>query len=156
MYNRDYDKHFFNEETAENERVHAGELFELISNPVIAETSLEIKPYTSTIDNLKAAAEGEKYEWTKMYPDFENTAISEKEVEAARLFGKLKQVEELHEERYIILTSKLENKSLYDADIELEWKCLNCGYVYKGKTPPQKCPLCLKPFTWYMQLGLLK
>jgi rubrerythrin len=37
-----------------------------------------------------------------------------------------------------------------------QWKCLNCGYIHKGKTPPENCPVCKKPFTWYMSLGLIR
>lgn len=145
------------EETAENERVHAAEHFELIKGYVKAPADLEIKPFSNkTSDNLKMAAESERYEWTSMYPDFEKIAIKEKQGDAARLFGKLKKVEESHEERYIIIAKKLDNKTLYDSEVELEWKCVNCGYIYKGKTPPKKCPVCLKPFTWYMPLGLVK
>jgi len=144
------------EETAENERVHATEIFELITENVVTTGDLEIKPFSNTLDNLKMAAEGEKYEWTTMYPDFEKIAKEEGETEATRLFGKLKEVEELHEERYIILAEKLDNDTLYNSEAELEWKCLNCGYIHKGKRPPEKCPLCLKPFNWYMPMGLLK
>lgn len=144
------------EETADNERAHAEELFEMIKGNVTVDSELEIKAYLKTLDNLKMAAEGEKYEWTKMYPDFEKAAIEEKEIEAARLFGSLKRVEEKHEERYIIISSKLSNGSLYNSEVELEWKCLNCGYIYKGKTPPKECPVCLKPSLWYMPLGLVR
>lgn len=142
------------EETADNERAHAEELFELIENKVAVESTLDIKAFSSTSDNLKMAAEGEKYEWTTMYPDFEKVAVEEKHTEAVRLFGNLKHVEEMHEERYIIIAKKLDNDTLYNADAELEWKCLNCGNIYKGKTPPKTCPVCLKPYTWYMPLGL--
>lgn len=145
------------EETAENEKVHASEIFEQIEGFVTAPADLEIKPYSKdTVQNLKMAAEGEKYEWTTMYPDFEKVAIAEKAAESARLFGKLKTVEEEHEERYIIIAKKLDNKTLYDSNAVLEWKCVNCGYIHKGKTPPVKCPLCLKPFTWYMPMGLVR
>lgn len=144
------------EETADNERAHAEELFELIEKPLHFKSILEIKPYTKTLDNLKMAAEGEKYEWTTMYPDFEKVAIEEKRIEAIRLFGQLKKVEEKHEERYIILAKKIDSKTLYDMNAELEWKCVNCGYIYKGKKPPEKCPVCQKPFTWYMPLGLVR
>jgi rubrerythrin len=144
------------EETAENERAHAEELFELIQGTVEAPAILDIKPYAKTGDNLKVAAAGEKYEWTTMYPDFEKIAVIEKESEATRLFGQLKRVEEKHEERYIIIAKKLDNKTLYDWDTELEWKCVNCGYIYKGKTPPTTCPVCKKPYTWYMPLGLVR
>lgn len=144
------------EETAGNERAHAEELFEQIKGLVSVPATLEIKAYGNTLDNLKMAAEGERYEWTTMYPDFEKIAVEEKQPEAVRLFGHLKKVEEKHEERYIIIAKKMDNKTLYDADAELEWKCVNCGYIYKGRRPPQECPVCTKPFTWYMPLGLVR
>jgi len=145
------------EETAENERVHAAELFELITDRVVTQADLEIAPYSkNTSENLKMAAAGEKYEWTNMYPNFEEMAKSEGEAEPARLFGKLKEVEQDHEERYIILATKMDNDTLYNSETELEWKCVNCGYIHKGTKPPEKCPLCQKPYTWYMPLGLLK
>lgn len=145
------------EETADNERAHAEELFEQIEKPIIkVPAELEIKPFSQTLDNLKTAAEGEKYEWTTMYPDFEKTAIREKQPEAVRLFGNLKRVEEKHEERYIIIARKLDSKTLYDSDTELEWKCVNCGYIHRGKRPPEKCPVCKKPATWYQPLGLVR
>jgi rubrerythrin len=144
------------EETADNERAHAAELFELINGPVSLTGSLDIKPFAGTLDNLKVSAEGEKYEWTTMYPDFEKTAVAEKQAEAIRLFGHLKKVEEKHEERYLIIARKMDSQTLYSADAVLEWKCVNCGYIYTGKAPPQKCPVCLKPFGWYMPLGTVR
>lgn len=144
------------EETADNERAHAEELFELINVPLSLKNDLGIKPYAKTLDNLKMAAEGEHYEWTKMYPDFEKAAIAEKAAEAIRLFGQLKKVEEKHEERYLILAKKMDSDTLYNSNAVLEWKCLNCGNIYKGKTPPKQCPVCLKPFTWYMPLGVVR
>ncbi len=147
------------EETADNERVHAQEEFELIvgngrDRSIQANATLEIKPFSSTLDNLKMAAEGEKYEWTSMYPDFAAQAKQDREMEAFRLFSNLVKVEEKHEERYIILAKKIDSKTLFSSDAELEWKCLNCGYIYKGKQPPKKCPVCLKPWSWYMPLGV--
>ena len=144
------------EETADNERAHAEELFELIESPEVVKGDLSVKPFSKTLDNLKAAAEGEKYEWTTMYPGFEKIAFSEKNGQAQRLFSQLARVEEKHEERYIILAKKLDNDTLYNADAVLEWKCVNCGYIYKGKTPPKNCPVCQKPFTWYLPLGLIR
>lgn len=143
------------EETAENERVHATEEFELITGPVSCEAGLEIDAFKTTSDNLKMAAAGEKYEWTTMYPDFAKIATEEKEARPAQLFGKLTEVEAKHEERYIILATKLDDKTLYDSEAELTWKCLNCGYLHVGKQPPRVCPVCLKPYTWYEPLGLV-
>lgn len=145
------------EQTADNERVHAEELFEMIKEPVLVQGDLAIAPFsTKTIDNLKMAAEGEKYEWTQMYPDFAAQAKEDGETEPERLFSNLKEVEEDHEERYIIIATKLDNKTLYDSETELTWKCVNCGYIHVGKTPPTTCPVCKKPFTWYEPMGLVK
>jgi len=145
------------EETADNERAHAEELFELIEGPVVSEASLEIAPFSkSTVENLRMAAAGEKYEWTEMYPSFEEQAKIDGEVEAERLFKEVKEVEEKHEERYIILAKHMDANTLYNQETELEWKCVNCGYIHKGKTPPTTCPVCKKPYTWYQPLGLVR
>jgi rubrerythrin len=144
------------EETADNEKVHAEELFELIKEKVDVDSKLEIQPFSKTIDNLKMAAEGEKYEWTTMYPNFEEQAEKDGDPEAIRLFGELKEVEEKHEERYIIIARKMDENTLFNSEVELEWKCVNCGYIHKGKTPPTTCPVCKKPLTWYEPLGLVR
>jgi rubrerythrin len=144
------------EETADNERAHAEELFELIQGEVKTPADLSIHAYTTTSDNLKTAAEGEKYEWTTMYPDFETQARTDGESAAAALFGALKKVEEKHEERYVILSTNLDSSKLYDPGVELEWKCLNCGYIHKGTMPPKACPVCKKAFTWYQPQGLVR
>ena len=145
------------EETADQERTHAEEEYEMITDPVVTTDSLNIKPFSkNTIENLKYAAEGEHHEWTEMYPSFEEQAKVDGDAEAERLFREVKEVEEKHEERYIILAKKLDDNTLYNSEVELEWKCVNCGYIHKGKTPPETCPLCKKPYTWYYPMGLIK
>ena len=145
------------EETADQERAHAEEEFEMIKEPMNVGGELSIGPYsTKTIENLKMAAAGEHYEWTEMYPSFEEQAKIDGNTEAERLFREVKEVEEKHEERYIILATHIDNNTLYNQEAELEWKCLNCGYIHKGKTPPKECPVCKKPFSWYMALGLIR
>lgn len=145
------------EETADNERVHAEELFELIREPISIVGNLEIAPFSrNTAENLKMAAEGEKYEWTTMYPTFKKEAIEENETEAIRLFGALEEVEAKHEERYIILAKEINNNTLYNTDAELGWKCVNCGYIQIGKEPQKICPLCKKPYTWTERKGLIR
>jgi rubrerythrin len=65
-------------------------------------------------------------------------------------------VEEKHEERYNILAERLEQGKLFESEVEVEWKCLNCGYIHKGKSAPNKCPLCQKPQGYYMQLKAVR
>lgn len=145
------------EETADQERAHAEEEFELIKEPVTVTGELSISPYSNkTVENLKMAAAGEHYEWTQMYPSFEEQAKIDGDKEATRLFGEVKKVEEKHEERYIIIARHIDANTLYNRETELEWKCVNCGYIHVGKTPPVACPVCKKAFTWYQPLGLVR
>lgn len=145
------------EQTGDNERAHAGELYEMIKEKVEIQGELSILPYSDkTVENLKMAAEGEKHEWTVMYVAFAETAKEEGAIEEEKLFRKLAEVEEKHEERYLILAKGLEGGSLYKRNEEIEWKCENCGYIHKGTTPPMSCPVCKKPMEWYGPVGMVR
>lgn len=143
-------------ETADNERAHAEEELEKVTGLVQTTADLGIDPLADTLTNLRHAAAGEKYEWTEMYPGFEQIARDEGETEIADLFKEIKEVEEKHEERYNILADLLEKGKLLESDKEMEWKCLNCGYIHKGKSAPKECPSCKKPQGWYMGIGVVK
>jgi rubrerythrin len=143
-------------ETADNERAHAEEELEKIGGTVQTTPDLGIDPLADTLTNLRHAAAGEKYEWTEMYPGFEQTARDEGEEEIATLFKEIKEVEEKHEERYNKLADRLEAGKLFETSEEVEWKCLNCGYIHRGKSAPKECPLCKKPQGWYMQVGFVR
>ena len=144
------------EETADNERVHAKEELEHITELTEMTNTYNIHPLAGTLENLRNAAEGERYEWGTMYPDFEKVAIEEEEHAIAKLFKETAEVEKLHEERFLKLAELLEKNKLYESEEEMEWKCLNCGYVHKGKSAPKVCPLCKKPQGWYMGEGLVR
>jgi rubrerythrin len=144
------------EETADNERAHAEEELEKIKEKVEMTNTYDIHPLSNTLENLRNAAAGEKYEWGTMYPNFEKTAREEGEKEIATLFKEISEVEEKHEERYNVLADRLEKGNLFKSDTEIEWKCLNCGYIHKGKSAPEKCPLCQKPQGYYMALGIVR
>jgi len=144
------------EETADNERVHAKEELEKINEKVEMTNTYDIHPLSTTLDNLKNAAEGEKYEYEVMYPEFAKIAHEENEEEIATLFEKIQTVEEKHNERYNILADLLETGKMFKRDEEVEWKCLNCGYIHEGTEAPEKCPLCLKLQGWYMPLKIVR
>lgn len=144
------------EETASNERAHAEEEYEKMKDKVEMTNAYDIHSIGGTLENLKAAADGEKYEWGTMYPDFKKTARDEKETEIADLFKEISEVEEKHEARYLKLAEKLESGHFYESNADgTFWKCLNCGYIHKGTEAPKICPLCKKPQGWYMQIGLV-
>lgn len=137
------------EETSGNEMEHAERLLEFVEGEVATDAKVKIAPVSETKENLKAAAAGEKYEWGIMYPDFEQTAKDEGEEKIAKVFKEISEVEEKHEERYVALVERVEDGTVFKRDSEIEWKCLNCGYVHKGTEAPGKCPACGKPQAWY-------
>ncbi|MFH1130388.1 MAG: ferritin family protein [Pseudomonadota bacterium] len=125
------------EETADNERRHAKDHFQLL------------KRLGNTKDNLKAAIEGEHYETTKMYPDFAKTAKEEGNSKAAVLFEQIAKVEAHHRDRYRKLLEMVENGTVFKRDQPIEWKCSVCGYRHTGTEPPPKCPCCQHPTEYY-------
>jgi len=145
------------EETADNERAHAQREFELMKGRVEMTNTYDIHNLGTTLENLKHAAAGESYEWKTMYPEFEKAARREGEKLIAEAFKQIGEVEEKHEERYLKLARRLKSGKLYKADSgQTEWKCLNCGYIHKGKEAPKVCPACAKPQAYYMQLGFVR
>lgn len=143
-------------ETSKNEKAHAKEELEKIRGKVEMTNTYDIHPLGKTLENLRHAAAGEKYEWGTMYPNFEQIAKEEGEQEIATLFKEIGEVEEKHEERYNILADRLEKGTLFKSETEIEWKCLNCGYIHRGKSAPEKCPSCKKPQGYYMALGVVR
>ena len=91
------------QETADNEKEHAKMWFKLLNGGEIG----------TTAENLKAAANGENYEWTDMYAEFAKTAKEEGFDRIAYLFEEVAKIEKEHEERYLKL---LENVK--------EWKSI--------------------------------
>ena len=77
------------EETANNEKEHAKMWYKLLNGGI-----------SSTIDNLKDAAEGENFEWTDMYAGFAKDAREEGFEEIAKLFEGVAAIEKEHEERF--------------------------------------------------------
>jgi len=144
------------EETADNERAHAQEELEKLTEKTEMTNTYDIHPLGNTLQNLRNAAAGETFEFGTMYPDFEKVAKEEGEADIATLFKEIGEVEEKHAERYNILADKLENGKIFKSDTEIEWKCLNCGYIHKGTSAPTKCPLCRKPQGYYMGLKVVR
>ena len=145
------------EETADNERVHAKEELEQITERTEMNNTYDIHPLGKTLENLRNAAAGEKYEFEVMYPEFEKKAKEDGDENAATLFHEVAEVEEKHYERFTKLADRLEAGNLLkDQAPETEWKCLNCGYIHKAGEAPHTCLVCKKPQGWYMQIGFTR
>ncbi len=124
-------------ETAEQEKEHAKRFFRFLGG--IGQTS----------DNLKAALDGEHYEWTEMYKEFAATAREEGFEEIASVFEEVGKVEKMHELRYTKLREGVTTGKTFCKDESVRWKCRNCGYVAEGAEAPKVCPACAHPQAYY-------
>ena len=127
------------EETANNEKEHAKMWFKLLNDGAVP----------STKENLKAAAEGENYEWTDMYDSFAKKAEEEGFKEIANKFRLVAAIEKEHEERYLKLLNNIASERVFDKEDTTVWVCRNCGYVHVGKTAPKVCPACNHPQAYF-------
>lgn len=119
-------------ETADNEKEHAKLWFKYLNNGEVP----------STVENLKAAASGENFEWTNMYKRMAEEAKEEGFLEIAAKFELVAKIEAEHEKRYLTLLNKVESKKVFIADDVVVWKCRNCGHICVGKQAPEVCPTC--------------
>lgn len=124
-------------ETADNEKEHAKMWFK------------ELQLLGSTPENLKAAAEGENYEWTDMYKGFAEVAEEEGFTALADKFRMVAEIEKTHEERYLKLLHNVEMQQVFEKAEETMWKCRNCGHLVVGKKAPQVCPVCAHPQSYF-------
>ena len=126
-------------ETADNEKEHAKMWFKELNGGEVP----------TTIDNLKAAADGENYEWTDMYEEFAKTAEEEGFKAIAYKFRAVAEIEKHHEERFRKLLKNIEDKVVFSKDGEAVWICRNCGHVVIGKEAPSVCPVCAHPQSYF-------
>ncbi len=90
----------------------------------------------STQDNLKAAVEGETYEFTSMYPEMLEAAKAEGNKDAERSFNFANEAEKVHANLYQDVLDNL--KEGQDSDFHV---CSVCGNVVEGEAP-DTCPIC--------------
>ena len=126
-------------ETAENEKEHAKIWYKLLNGGEIG----------TTAENLKAAADGENYEWTDMYDRFAKEAKEEGFDKIAYLFEAVGKIEKEHEERYKKLLENVNGELVFSKDGDKIWKCRNCGHICVGKEAPGVCPVCNHPQSFF-------
>ncbi len=138
------------EETALNEREHAKRFFKFLEGGPVEITAIYPAGIIgTTLENLKAAAEGENEEWTELYPEFARIADEEGYKEVAAAFKMILKVEKAHEERYNTLYTNLDEGKVFERGDKIIWKCRNCGYLHEGTKAPQNCPACLHPQSYF-------
>ena len=127
------------EETAQNEKEHAKLRFKYLEGGAVKDT----------MANLKAAAEGENYEWTDMYDRMAKEAEEEGFAEIAAKMRGVAAIEKHHEERYLALLKNIEDGVVFSREGDKIWKCRNCGHIVVGKKAPEICPVCVHPQSYF-------
>ena len=123
--------------TADNEKEHAKLWFK------------ELGELGNTVANLRAAADGENYEWTDMYAGFAETAEKEGFPELAARFRGVAAIEKRHEERYRALLKNVETAKVFEKSEVKVWECRNCGHIVVGTKAPEVCPVCNHPQAYF-------
>lgn len=137
-------------ETADNEKQHAKQFFKFLEGGMVEITAMyPAGVIGTTAENLKASAEGENEEWTKLYKDAAKTAKEEGFADIAMQFELIAKVEEQHEARYLKLLDNIKKNKVFNSDNETEWVCRECGFIHKGKEAPKTCPCCKHPQSYY-------
>jgi len=132
------------EETANHEKEHAKRLFKFLQGgEVEIQAAYPAGVIGSVDENLKAAAGGEHYEWTDMYPGFAKVAREEGFAEIADAFAAIAVAEKQHEKRYLGLLANVKADTVFKKDKPVVWRCRNCGYLHEGTEAPDTCPACL-------------
>ncbi|MBN2079663.1 MAG: rubrerythrin family protein [Spirochaetes bacterium] len=141
-------------ETAENEKEHAKRFFKFLEGGMVEITAAYPAGIIgSTAENLKAAAEGENEEHTKLYPEFADIAEQEGFKEIAIAWRRIADVEKHHEERYLTLLKNIKEGMVFKKKETIQWKCRNCGYIHEGNTAPDTCPACQHPQSYFEVLA---
>jgi len=137
-------------ETADQEKEHAERLFKLLEGgSVEVQAEFPAGVIGATAENLEAAAAGENYEWTDMYPSFAKVAREEGFDEIADIFEAIAVAEKQHERRYRGLLANVKAGTVFKKDKAVVWRCRNCGYLYEGNEAPDPCPACDHPRAYY-------
>jgi len=141
-------------ETANQEKEHAKRLFKFLQGgEVEVAAAFPAGVIETTFENLKAAAEGEHYEHTEMYPGFAKVAREEGFGAIADVFEAISVAEKQHEKRYVDLAANIKDGKVFNRDETVTWRCRNCGYLHEGTEAPELCPACDHPQAHFELLG---
>jgi rubrerythrin len=137
-------------ETADNEKEHAEVFFKYLEGgPAEITATYPAGRIGTTAENLEAAADGEKEEWSSLYPDFAGIAEEEGFADVAESFQEISEVEEQHELRYRKLLANVNSGQVFARKEPVLWHCRNCGYIHEGTSAPEECPACKHAQAYY-------
>lgn len=140
-------------ETAANELRHAKIYFKYLQGgKVQVPMDVDAGVIGTTAENLATAAAEEETEGVEMYINAAKVADEEGFADIAEHFRAIAAIEAQHHKRFLHYLKQVKDGTVWKRDHEITWKCLVCGYEYRGTTPPDKCPACNHPYQHYMAM----
>jgi rubrerythrin len=141
-------------ETADQEKEHAKRFFKFLEGGELEiACAFPAGVIGTTLDNLRAAAAGERHEHISMYPGYAQIADEEGLTDVATAFRAISVAEKQHEKRYLDLAANIEAGRVFKRDAQVTWRCRNCGYLHVGASAPELCPACVHPQAHFELLG---
>jgi len=141
------------EETAAQEKEHAKRFFKFLQGGNVEVVAMFPAGIVgTTMENLKAAADGEYEEWNEAYPRFAEIAKKEGFTEIAQTWTAISVAEKQHEKRYRGFLKAIEAGTIFKRE-GVVWHCRNCGFTFAGPSAPEKCPACLHPQSYFQILA---
>ena len=133
------------EETANQEKEHAKRLFKFLEGgEVEIQAAFPAGTIGSTLENLQAAAAGEHYETTEMYPGFAQVAEKEGLKEIAAVFRKIAVAEKRHEDRYVALAKNISDGTSSSALRPFGGSAATAGWSMRGLRLPRSARPAVK------------
>ncbi len=108
----------------------------------------------SIVQLLRYAQHNEYEEHDDVYKHFGDVAKEEGFESVAYSFYNIARVEKTHGDRFGMFADLIEQEKLFISDIECNWMCLNCGYIYKGEKVPEMCPVCNHDKGFFIRLEM--
>lgn len=145
--------------TASQEKEHA-EIFyehlrELAGETITVDGGYPVDISDSVEELLKKAQHNEYEEHDPVYKAFGEKAMEEGFKQVAASFFNIAEIEKIHGDRFGKYAKLMEEGKLFVSDVEEEWMCLNCGFVYKGTKAPAVCPVCKHDQGYFIRFSLV-
>lgn len=142
-------------ETAANELHHGKVFFRMLQGgKVDVALNVDAGIIGTTAQNLEIASAEELAEGVEQYKNSAKVADEEGFPEIADHFRAIAAVEESHRRRFDRYLKEVEEGTVWKREKPVKWRCLVCGYIYEGTTPPEKCPGCDHPYQHYMAMDV--
>lgn len=136
-------------EVSEQIKSHAKRFYRLIDTMSCnVNGNFGMHPIGDTLSDLHFLHDQEEMN-VKLYIDMASTAKEEGFGEAASIFRLIADVKEEYRNKLSDYISALESDTLYKSKTPIRWRCLKCGHIHEGTEPPEKCPTCLHPRTYF-------